>query len=175
MKIYIALLLCFLFLILNGCSYSSRPAYSTPGGEFSFVPPENWVMREMPGFKYQFAFAPPDNNFNPNINFVDQEAAVNLDDYVAGNIQALHNMARTEGRSLKIISQQEFTTDFKRRGARLVTETAYNDVPVRQTFYFFEGKGSNKFVITCTVPSTSTKPYDQICDSSIRTFKTSAD
>ena len=34
-------------------------------GEFSFVPPENWVRREMPGFKYQFAFGPIVNKLTP--------------------------------------------------------------------------------------------------------------
>lgn len=163
--------LCFVVLIVNGCAQNARPAYSPPGGEFSFSPPENWMMREMPGFKYQFAFGPvTSNNFTPNINFVDQNVPTTLDDFVAGNLQALQQMAAHERRSLKIVTQGEFTTDFKRSGVRVVTETAYED-PVRQTFYFFAGKDDMKFVITCTGPADEGQGYDKICDSSISTFK----
>jgi hypothetical protein len=164
--------LCFLFLIVNGCSQSGRPAYSPPNGEFSFVPPENWAMREMPGFKYQFAFGPATNkNFSPNINFVDQSAPFKLDEFVAGNLATLHHMAANEGRSLEIITEGEFITDSKRSGVRVVTETTYDSNPVRQTFYFFEGKDNIKFVITCTWPADEGQSYDKMCDSSIRTFK----
>lgn len=162
--------LCLLSLIINACSQSARPGYTPPGGEFSFVPPENWVMREMPGFKYQFAFGPKINNFTPNINFVDQNAPSTIDDYVAGNLQALQQMAVDEKRSLKVIGQGEFTTDSKKSGTRVVTETAYEGNPVRQTFYFFAGKNDIKFVITCTVPAEGGAGYDKTCDSSIKTF-----
>ena len=162
-----------LLLIVNGCSQGARPGYSPPGGEFSFVPPENWVMREMPGFKYQFAFGPITNKFTPNINFVDQNVPSSIDDFVAGNLQALQQMARDENRSLKIISQGEFTTDSNRSGARVVTETAYEGNPVRQMFYFFQGKDDIKFVITCTVPAEGGQAFDKICDSSIKTFRPS--
>jgi hypothetical protein len=167
--------LCFLFLILTGCSKSARPAYTPPGGEFSFVPPEHWVMREMPGFKYQFAFGQTTNNFSPNINFVDQTAPMKLDDYVTQNLHALHQMAGAESRSLRIMTQGEFTTDFNRSGAKVVTETEYEGNPVRQAFYFFEGQADIKFVITCTVPAENAQTYDKICASSIRTFKPSGD
>jgi hypothetical protein len=167
--------LCFFFLILNGCAQSPRQGYTPPGGEFSFVPPENWVMREVPGFKYQFAFGERVNDFTLNMNFVDGPAPSTLDEFVAGNIQALQKTATDEGTPLKIVSQTQFTTDSKRSGAKVVTETEYNKNPIRQTFYFFEGKGDNKFVITCSVPAAGGEDYEKKCDSSIRTFKTSED
>jgi len=129
------------------------------------------MMREMPGFKYQFAFGPTINTFSPNINFVDQVMPAKLEEYVGSNLQVLQQMAADEKRSLNILTQGEFTTDFKRSGVRLVTETTYDKNPVRQTFYFFEGKDDIKFVITCTVPADQSQAYDKICDSSIRTFK----
>ncbi len=167
--------LCFLFLIVNGCSQRARQAYTPPGGEFSFVPPEHWVMREVPGFKYQFAFGERVNEFTSNINFVDGDWPSKLDEFVAGNIQTLQQSATEESRTFKILSQAEFTTDFKRRGGKVVTESEYEGKPIRQIFYFFEGKGNNKFVITCSVPAEGGTEYEKICDSSIRTFKTSLD
>jgi len=135
-------------------------------------------MREVPGFKYQFAFGDRTNDFTSNINFVDASVPSKFDDFVAGNVQALQQTATQEGRPLKILSQAEFTTDFNRSGSKVVTETAYAEYggkPIRQTFYFFEGKDDNKFVITCSVPAEGSKDSDKICDSSIRTFKTSVD
>lgn len=127
----------------------------------------------MPGFKYQFAFGPTINTFSPNINFVDQVMPLTLEEYVTSNLEVLQQMAAKEKRSLKIVTQGEFTTDFKRSGVRVVTETTYDVNPVRQNFYFFAGKGDIKFVITCTGPADQSDAYDKICDSSIRTFKPS--
>lgn len=126
-----------LFLILNSCSQNARQAYIPPGGEFSFVPPEHWVMREVPGFKYQFAFEQGNNGFAPNINVVESYAPFKLDDFVAGNLQALQQMSAEGGglRVLKVLSQTEFTTDFKQSGVKVVTETEYYGKQLRQTFY----------------------------------------
>lgn len=167
--------LCFLLLILSGCSEKARQAYSPPGGEFSFVPPENWVMREIPGFKYQFAFGERNNEFTSNINFVEGNDPSEFDDFVAKNLQAMQQTAAGERRTLKIVSQAEFTTDFKRSGSKVVTETEYGGKPVRQTLYFFAGKGDNKFVITCSVSAQGSQDYGKVCDSSIRTFRMSGD
>lgn len=169
------LTLCLSLLVVNGCSRTAPRTYTPPGGEFSFVPPENWTMTEVPGFKYQFAFGERENDFTSNINFVDGPAPFKFDDFVSGNLQAMQQAAAQESRSLKILNQGEFTTDSKRSGARVVTETEYNGKPVKQTFYFFAGKDQNKFVITCSVPAAGSKDYEKICDSSIRTFKTSED
>jgi len=166
---------CVLFLIPHGCSQNarqSRPSYTAPGGEFSFVPPEQWVMRTVPGFKHQFAFGQRKNDFTQNINFVDTTMPVKLDDFVTSNLQALQQVSQKEGRPLNVLSQTEFTTEFKQRAVKVVTETEYYGKPLRQTFYYIEAKDDKKFVVTCSVLAEDGESYDKIFDSSLRTFKT---
>ena len=165
---------CILFLILNGCSRNASQSHTAANsGEFSYVPPEHWVMRDVPGFKYQFAFGQRKNEFTPNINVVDANMLVKLDDFVAGNLQAMEQMAQKQSRPLKIISQSEFTTDSKQSAVKVVTETKYNSQQLRQTFYFFAGKDDKKFVVTCSVLAEDGQSFETIFDSSLRTFKPS--
>jgi hypothetical protein len=165
--------LCILFLILNGCSRNTGHSSSPATDEFSYVPPEHWVMRDVPGFKYQFAFGQRKHDFTPNINVVDVNSPLTLADFVTGNLQAMKQMSQKESRPLKVFSQSEFTTDSKQSAVKVVTETEYKGQPLRQTFYFFEAGNDKKFVVTCTVLVEDGQSYEQIFDSSLRTFKTS--
>ena len=61
-----------------GCG--GKPQHLTKGDEpnrhheagFSFVPPADWEIREMPGMKYKPALAKPEDGFAPNVNVVDE-------------------------------------------------------------------------------------------------------
>ena len=169
-----SVIFCLLFFLSNGCSQSARQSDIAPGGEFSYVPPERWVLREVPGHKYKVAFGQPNNGFAPNINVVEEHAPVTLDDYVAGNLRVMPQMFENMGiNHFSVLSQAEFTTDFNERGIRVVTESEMNGKKTRQTFYFFDGKNGNKFVVTCSVLAEVGESYDKLFDTSMKTFKTS--
>ena len=85
----------------------------------------------------------------------------------------MEQMAQKENRSFKVLSQSEFTTDYKQSAVKVITETIRNGQTLRQTFYFFGGKDDKKFVVTCSVLAEDGESYEKIFDSSIRTFKTS--
>lgn len=165
---------CFLLFIITGCSQDDRRTYIPPGGEFSYVPPEQWILRDFPGYKYKFAFGQPSEGFAPNINVADEYAPVTLDDYVAGNLRVMPQMyEKTGGNNFRVLSQAEFTTDSKQRGVRVITESEMNGKKMRQSFYFFDGGGGKKFVATCTVLAEGGESYDRLFDASMKTFKTS--
>jgi hypothetical protein len=163
---------CILFFIINGCSQSGRQEYTSPGSEFSYVPPERWVLRDFPGYKYKFAVGQPSEGFAPNIGVVDEYAPVTLDDYVAGSLRVLPQMYEKMGSNPpKVLSQAEFTTDSNERGIRVVTESERGGKKMRQTYYFFDGKNGNKFVVTCSVLAAGGESYDKLFDTSMKTFK----
>lgn len=169
-----SVIICILFFITNGCAQNSRQPYTAPGDEFSYLPPEHWVMREAPGQKYKLAVGQPSSGFAPNINIVDEYAPVALDDYVAGNLRVMPQMYERMGiNDLRVLSQTDFTTDFQQRGMRVITESEMNGKRTRQTFYFFDGKDGKKFVVTCSVLAEGGESYDKLFDASMKTFKTS--
>ncbi len=164
---------CLLLVALAGCSRDDGRAYATPGGEFSYVPPDNWTLREMPGAKYKLAFGRPSGDFAPNINVVDEYAPVSLDDYVAETLRVMPEMSQRLGiNDLRVLSQSRFTTDSGQGGFRVVTESEMNGRRARQTYYFFDGGGGRKFVVTCSVLAAGGESYDQLFDASMKTFKT---
>jgi hypothetical protein len=164
---------CLLLFTAGGCSRNADGSYAAPGGEFSYAPPEGWVLREMPGMKYQIAFGRPSEGFAPNINVGDEYAPVTLDEYVAGSLQVMPQMYEKVGyKHLAMLDQAEFTTGSNQRGIRVVTESEMNGKRIRQTFYFFDGGGGKKFVLTCSVPAAAAEGYDKLFDASMKTFKT---
>jgi hypothetical protein len=162
---------CILLFIINGCSQRGRQAYTAPDGEFSYVPPERWVLRDFPGDKYKVAVGQPSDGF-PQISVVDEYAPVTLDDYVAGSIRTLQQMFEEMGSEpLRILSQGEFTTDFNERGIKVITESEMKGTKLRQTFYTFDGKDGKKFVVTCSVLAEGGESYDKLFDTTMKTFK----
>lgn len=171
-----SVIFCILFFVISGCSRNSQQAYTAPGGEFSYVPPQNWLLREVPGYKYKFALGQPSEGFAPNINVVDEFAPVTLDEYVAGNLRMIpqmHEKMGGGGSPPTVLSQAEFTTDSEQRGVKVVTESEMNGKKMRQTFYFFDGGSGKKFVVTCSVLGEAGESYDKLFDTSMKTFKTS--
>ena len=103
-------------------------------------------MKEVPGLKYQIAFWPASGGFTPNINVVDEVFSGELKDYVNGNIQALTKQFK----EFKNLGQFDFKTDSGAKGIKLLTQSEQQGNLLRQTFFFFDGKGGRKYVVTCS-------------------------
>jgi hypothetical protein len=137
-----------------------------PAGGFSFVPPEGWEVRPIPGLKFKAAFGPTSAGFTPNINVVDESFDGPLDAYVQGNIGA----ARRAFKQFRLLSQDEFNTSGDLRGARAVGENELNGMVLRQTYYFF-AKGDTKFVVTCSAQADGGDKLDRVFEASMKTFR----
>jgi hypothetical protein len=169
-----SVIFCILFFVINGCSQSGRHGYTSPGGEFSYEPPEHWLLRDVPGYKYKFAMGQMSEGFTPNIVVVDEHAPVSMDDYVTGSLRALQQMhEKTGSNPPRILSQAEFTTDSNEKGVKIITESDMNGKKLRQIYYFFEGKNGYKFVVTCSAPGAGGESYDKLFDATMKTFKAS--
>ena len=75
-----------LFLVINGFSQSTSQQYVAPDGEFSYSPPDGWVLREPAGVKFKVAVE-QSIGFASNIFVADESYSGTLDDYVAVSLQ----------------------------------------------------------------------------------------
>ena len=143
----------------------SRRLTETAGG-FSFVPPETWQARAVPGLKYKIAFGPVQDGFASNINVVDEAFTGALDAYVNANKAALERALK----KVRIVKQEAFRTTAGLPGARLIVECEQNDKPLRQTFYFF-GTAGMKFVVTCSTTAAGGEKLDPVFERAMKTFR----
>jgi hypothetical protein len=162
-------------LLLAGAAFSAgcgptaeaeQRRHRESGGDFSFIPPEGWMVDEMPGLKYKIARGTPDRGFTNNMNFVDQDFAGPLDSYVDGNLQALEKIMN----GFSMSSRDDLKTDTGERCIRLVTESIFNGTALEQRFYFFEN-GRKKIVLTCSRLAGSSPELDAAFDASAKTFR----
>jgi len=171
--ILLASLLCFVISPLSSAQTGAK--YVAEDGMFSFSIPEGWTLREIPGRKYKVAFAATADGFAPNINIVDEAFSGALDVYVDGNLKIIVEGYEKVGfKNFKVLSREAFTTTTKQAGIRLLTQSEANGNPIRQTFYFFNGKDGRKLVVTCTCPAAGGESYDPIFERSLKTFQSEA-
>ena len=135
-------------------------------GGFSFVPPEDWKVRDFPGLKYKIVVGPIGAGFASNINVVDETIKGTLDDYVKGNIAVLQSAFK----KFRLVKQDDFKTSAGLQGARLIAESEQNDMLLRQTFYFF-GTADTKYVITCSTLAEGGEKLDPVFEKSMKTFR----
>ena len=83
------------------------PRHTETAGGFSFCPPKDWVIKDVPGMKYKIAFGPAAGGFAANINVVDESFSGSLADYVKANFQPLTKMFKGQ----KNLGQADFKTD----------------------------------------------------------------
>jgi hypothetical protein len=122
------------------------PRHIEAAGGFSFVPPQSWQVREIPGLKYKVVHGQPAAGFAPNINVVDEAFKGTLDAYVKQNVATLQRVFK---KARILAEQEEFKTTAGLQGVRLMVENEQNARLLRQSFYFF-AKGDTKYVVTCT-------------------------
>ncbi len=160
---------------INGPSQGTSRLYVAHDGEFSYSPPDAWVLRDVPGGKYKSAVGQASGDFAPNINIVSESFSGTLDDYVAANLRVLPSRYEQMGiKNFRVLSESEFVTNYEQKGAKVITELEGNGIRYRQTFYTFEAKNGKKFVATCTVLAIGGESYDKIFEKSMKTFKAPA-
>ena len=142
------------------------PRHLEKAGGFSFCAPEGWDFREFPGMKFKIAFGTPADNFCPNINVVDEASAVELKSYVDNNIAGMEKMFQ----EFKLISRKKLTAGKKLEGEVVVTNALQQGNLLRQTFFFFKGKGGRFFVATCSCLEKDGDRFAPVFEESLKTF-----
>jgi hypothetical protein len=73
-------------------------------------------------------------------------------------------------KGFKKLGQSNFKTDSGVKGIRLQTESEQGNLRLRQTFFFLEGKGKTKLVVTCSALAENGQKLDAVFEDSLKTF-----
>ena len=89
-----------------------------------------------------------------------------LEDYVKANLAALPQMLK----KYRLLQKDNFVTTAGQQGVRAIVEDEQGNRLLRQTFYFF-GKESTMFTITCTALVDGGEKFDSTFETSMKTFR----
>jgi hypothetical protein len=137
-------------------------------GGFSFVPPDDFMLKELPGMKYKAAIGPPAGGFAPNIVFVDEAHKGTLAEYVEANKKGL----QTAFKNYKVVLEKNLKTDGGAECTMLRIQRDENGKALRQTFYFLEASPERKIVATAsTLAGAAGEKWEPILEASVKTFR----
>src|SRR5437868_4630357 len=120
-------------LVMAQAGGDEKPVrYAEKASGFSFVPPRNWKVTELAGFKNKIVVGPAVDGFAPNMVFIDEAFVGQLKEYAAGNKSAL----QAHFKGAKVLSETELKTAEEIACARLVIEHKIESKLIRQSFYF---------------------------------------
>lgn len=152
-------------VLASGAAETGKRHVESAGG-FSFCPPKDWAMKELPGMKYQLVIGTAIDGFASNIAIVDESSDQPLKDYVKASAEMIAKVFQ----GFKNLGQSEFKTESGLKGFRLTTEAEQQGKRLRQIFYFFDGKAGKKLVVTCSTVAAHGSKLDAVFDSSMKTF-----
>jgi hypothetical protein len=135
--------------------------YISTQGNFIIVPPDSWEVIDYPESAFKVFIGKTDNNFAPNINFVEENINMTIQNYVSATATSL----RQQGS--EIISGSGFSTDEGVGGYKIETTTDN----LVQYFYLFPINSVTKMVITCSASINSRIDYEEIFDNCAKTFE----
>jgi hypothetical protein len=145
---------------------SKADRYYEEEGGFSYIPPDGWTIKEVPGNKYKFVFGPLTGNYSPNINFIPEDYSGSIDRYVDDSLKSLNQIFK----DAKIISKTTFITDSGNSGFKIIIDNKFNDLLLQQTLFLIDG-GNKKFAITYSRLRDKGKEFDSKVDMTARSFQ----
>jgi hypothetical protein len=135
-------------------------------GNFSICPPENWMIQEIPGYKYQFFIGPSENGFAQNINCIDESYDGALSEYVDLSVQ----MFETYFTDVILGEKESFQTDSGLAGYKAVITYTMGEIRATIAQYYFSNN-SQKYVLTCTVGGETLGDLECLFDQCAKTFE----
>ncbi len=142
----------------------SNRVLEKPSG-FSYLLPQGWVSKTIPGYQHKFAMAPASQGFAPNINFVFEDFGGSQSDYVTASKNALKKGLK----NVKILFETRVQTKNAGNAIKLGLQDLQEGKLLFQAFYFLDAK-SKKFVITCTTLPSQRVKLEPDCDALLKSF-----
>ncbi len=132
---------------------------------FSYLLPAGWVSKTIPGYQHKFAMAPASQGFAPNVNFVFEDFAGSLEDYVKANKASLQKVFQ----NFKVLFETRVPTKNAGEAIKLGLQNEQQGKLLFQAFYFVDAK-TKKFVITCTTLPSQRAKLEPDCDALVKSF-----
>lgn len=165
--IRLTVLLGLAFVAVSGRAQDLGATVSEPGA-FSYQAPRGWSVKETPVSRYKVSVDKLKNHFSAHISVVMQVYPGTLAAYVDVNKRAF--AASPAFKNFQIVEEKQFTTTAGGIGVRLVATATVQHLDLQQIFYFFEGTGDNKLVVTASSLVGDSAAYAPIFDASLKTF-----
>lgn len=157
--------LLFLILTLGSLVMAQSNRVLEKASGFSYLLPSGWVSKTIPGYQHKFAMAPASQGFAPNVNFVFEDFAGSLIDYVTASKSSLNKVFK----SFKILFETRASTKNAGDAFKLGLQNEQQGKLLFQAFYFVDAK-SKKFVITCTALPSQRAKIEPDCDALVKSF-----
>lgn len=154
-----------LILILSSLVMAQSNRVLEKASRFSYLLPKGWVSKTIPGYQHKFAFAPASQGFAPNVNFVFEDFAGSLINYVTASKSSLNKVFK----SFKILFETRASTKNAGDAIKLGLQNEQQGKLLFQAFYFVDAK-SKKFVITCTALPSQRAKIEPDCDALVKSF-----
>jgi hypothetical protein len=154
-----------LVLILGSLVMAQTNRVLEKASGFSYLLPEGWVSKTIPGYQHKFAIAPTSQGFAPNVNFVFEEFAGSLNDYVTASKSSLSKVFK----NFKILFEARAPTKNAGEAIKLGLQNEQQGKLLFQAFYFVDAK-TKKFVITCTTLPSQRAKLEPQCDALVKTL-----
>jgi hypothetical protein len=162
----VAVAVILIVIILKQSSPGTPGRHFERTGRFSYVPVPGWQIQEIPGLQFKVLMGPVEPGFACNMNFIPENAPLDIAAYTDANINTLKAMFQ----DFRLLGKQEFNTNGGLQGFKITHENRQGNLRLRQYQYFF-GNGNSKIVITGTVPVNSGQRYDAMLDACARSFR----
>lgn len=172
-KIRCSMLISAVVFLLIGCAttdkdveYNGENRYTDRKVGFSICPPASWQTIEVTGFKSKFLFGPPEDNFAPNMNFLEEKIDGGLKQTIDATLPELQKLFA----DFKLVSRSDFQTESNAVGEKLIYTITQNGIPIRMHQYFIPGRNGLHMIISCGSPGSADDKYDALYDRTVGTF-----
>ena len=146
--------------------YNGENRYIDRSAGFSICPPEFWQVVEVAGLKNKVLAGPQENNFTPNINFMEEKINGELKQYIDLNIPEIQKLFA----DFRLIRRSNFRTENNATGEKLLYTFTQNGILVRMAQYFIPGRNGVYMIISCGSPGSVGDKYDVLYDKTAETF-----
>jgi hypothetical protein len=154
-----------LVLILGSLVMAQTNRVLEKASGFSYLLPSGWVSKTIPGYQHKFALAPASQGFAPNVNFVFEDFAGSLPDYVSASKNSLKKVFK----NFKILFETRAPTNNAGEAIKMGLQNEQQAKLLFQAFYFVDAK-TRKFVITCTALPSQRAKLEPVCDALVKSF-----
>ena len=154
-------------LALAGPAFAQGARLSEPAGGFSYAVPAGWQIKTLPGLKYKICYVMPSAGFAPNINIVDEVAAVPLDTYIKASLGPMQKGYT----NLHVLNTTSFPAAAGLVGRRMAITGSLLGKSVYQVFYFFPAANDRKIIATASWLNKDGTKYVAPVNAAMKTFK----
>jgi hypothetical protein len=149
----------------NETPYTGGEYFEKNGG-FSYTPPEGWEILSVKKLKFKIARGPVNDNFAPNMVFIEQPNGETLDRFVEQNLAYMKRFIK----GFRLIDASGFKTRDGLAGKVIRAADNLENRQLYQVFYIFENN-RKKYLVTCTALEKDSKIFGPLFEKSVKTFK----